>query len=273
MYYPAGIYASDKTYTVTEKLVPVVVYSGSYYYAKQTVPADHGYYPTNTTYWGAFSNFAAAFVEILFANYAKLGSFVISGDWFISQYGIFKPNANTVVEDSNNYSSFRYNDPTATGSLGYPCFYPYLAINAKTGKIYANNVEIKGIIHATAIYQECQSPSIGDTVYPQNGSAAIIPDNEMGNGNIYLPPASDYPFVTMTFYRYIGSVTRSWYGLCYISASGTDKIRIKTNRNSGFPTKCYCTKFMPKSNSVIKVHSIDGVWCLDTDETDMLFFD
>jgi hypothetical protein len=41
MYYPAGEYQSGQTYTVTDKLVPVVLYkptngSYNYYYAKHT---------------------------------------------------------------------------------------------------------------------------------------------------------------------------------------------------------------------------------------------
>lgn len=206
MYYPAGIYASNKTYTVTEKLVPVVEYSGSYYYAKQTVPADRGYYPTNTDYWGAFSNFAAAFVEILFASFAKLGSFVISDDWFISQYGTVNG------YNSANYQAFNgvFTDQTTN-------FIPYLAMDAKNGSLFCQKGTIGGFeIGATSLGRS--SLATGATGYTY-----ITPD-----GKIKLwksTSASDKTVIDA-------------YGAVTMSASGANET-INISASSGAKIKLY----------------------------------
>jgi hypothetical protein len=211
MYYPAGIYASNKAYTVTEKLVPVVEYSGSYYYAKQTVPADRGYYPTNTDYWGAFSNFAAAFVEILFASFAKLGSFVISGDWFISQYGTVNG------YNSANYQAFNgsFTDQTTN-------FIPYLAMDAKNGSLFCQKGTIGGFeIGATSLGRS--SLATGATGYTY-----ITPD-----GKIKLwksTSASDKTVIDA-----YGAVSMSASGAnetISISAGGGAKIKLYVDNGS-----------------------------------------
>lgn len=206
MYYPAGIYASNKTYTVTEKLVPVVEYSGSYYYAKKTVPADHEYYPTNTEYWSAFSNFAAAFVEVLFASFAKLGSFVISGDWFISQYGTVNG------YNSANYQAFNgvFTDQTTN-------FIPYLAMDAKNGSLFCQKGTIGGFeIGATSLGRS--SLATGATGYTY-----ITPD-----GKIKLwksTSASDKTVIDA-------------YGAVAMSASGANET-ISISAGSGAKIKLY----------------------------------
>ena len=125
MYYPAGIHDSTKAYSVTSQLVPVVCSSGNnpqYYYAKQNVPEDIAL--SNTDYWAAFSKFAAAFIEVLFANFAKLGSFIIYGNLFFSQLGTINGSASTDYTNSN--------------------FQPYLKMDAENGYIYARRGTIGG---------------------------------------------------------------------------------------------------------------------------------
>lgn len=141
MYYPAGPHDPNRNYDVTSKLVPVVCSSSSYYYAKQSVPAGQNIPVSNTTYWGAFSNFAAVFVEILFASFAKLGSFVISGNWFISQYG-------TV----NGYNSANYQAFDGSFTDQATNFIPYLAMDAKNGSLFCQKGTIGGFeIGATSL--------------------------------------------------------------------------------------------------------------------------
>ena len=128
MYYPAGIHDPDKTYSVTSQLVPVVCSNGSnnpqYYYAKKSVPADQDIPVTNSEYWAAFSNFAAAFIEVLFANFAKLGGFIIYGNLFFSQKGTINGEEKTDYKDPN--------------------FQPYLKMDAANGQIYARRGTIGG---------------------------------------------------------------------------------------------------------------------------------
>lgn len=127
MYYPAGEYKPG-TYTVTDKLVPVVLYkptggSYNYYYAKHTTQAD----PTDSDAWGAFENFEVMFVDVLFASYAHLGAFIINGNYFMSQKGTGTDGTTTI-----NY----YDD--------YDHFNPYLKMNAETGELWARQGTIGG---------------------------------------------------------------------------------------------------------------------------------
>lgn len=126
MYYPAGKYISGHEYTVTDDLVPVVLYkpeggSYNYYYAKYTTSAA----PTDSNAWGAFENFEVMFVDVLFASYAHLGAFIINGNYFMSQKGTGLDGTTEI-----NY----YDD--------YTNFNPYLKMNANTGEFWAR----KGII-------------------------------------------------------------------------------------------------------------------------------
>lgn len=191
MYYPAGPHDPNRGYDVTSKLVPVVCSSSSYYYAKQSVPAGQNIPVSNTTYWGAFSNFAAVFVEILFASFAKLGSFVISGNWFISQYGTVNG------YNSANYQAFNgsFTDQTTN-------FIPYLAMDAKNGSLFCQKGTIGGFeIGATSLGRS--SLATGATGYTY-----ITPD-----GKIKLwksTSASDKTVIDA-------------YGAVAMSASGADE--------------------------------------------------
>jgi hypothetical protein len=73
MFYPAGKYTSGTTYTVTDKLVPVVLYqpdggSYNYYYAKQTTSVAPTTGDASDRNWGAFENFEVMFADVLFAS-------------------------------------------------------------------------------------------------------------------------------------------------------------------------------------------------------------
>lgn len=138
MYYPAGIHSSGNAYAVTSDLVPVVCSSGNnpqYYYAKESVPT--GIALSNDRYWAAFSNFAAAFIEVLFANFAKLGSFIIYGNLFFSQKGTINGVDSTDYTNSN--------------------FQPYLKMDAANGYIYAR----RGVIGGFEIGDETLGTSYG----------------------------------------------------------------------------------------------------------------
>ena len=144
MFYLAGEYASGTSYTRNDDLCPVVYYSSEYWYLKNN-GTYKGYTPNDSSsVWGKAQNFNMVFTDVLFAKtFALLGSFVVNQDWFISQYGVNKPNSSTSQENSNAYTNFRASDPQAQGPT-YPCFSPYLKIDAKTGAIYAMKGSIGG---------------------------------------------------------------------------------------------------------------------------------
>lgn len=169
MYYPAGNHDPNEGYDVTSKLVPVVC-SGSgsnaaYYYAKQSVPENGNIAVTDTNYWQPFSNFAAAFIEVLFANFAKLGAFIVKGGWFISQHGKLGSD-----NDSTNYEEF---DETMTDNGNN--FVPNLAMNALNGQIYARRGTIGGFEIGTASLgsNSLQSGATGYTYITPDGKIKL----------------------------------------------------------------------------------------------------
>lgn len=168
MYYPAGIHDPNKAYSVTAQLVPVVCSGSSYYYAKKSISANQNIPVSNTTYWAAFTTFAAAFVQVLFSSFAALGSFIVNGKYFISQYGT----VNGVL--SNDYSNAN--------------FEPYLKMNAEDGYIYAK----KGTIGGFTINPEYLGDTSGDyyTYLAPDGYLALknpkTGDHAHANGAIYV---------------------------------------------------------------------------------------
>jgi hypothetical protein len=167
MYYPAGEYSSIKTYTRTDRLCPVVLYNNYYYYLKVATNRVEGmaHDPTDSNYWGLATQFIFAIFQAVFASFAKLGSFVISGDFFISQYGtLYYNNGSTIDEITVGYSNhsstyggqvpytyFDSSDPMVNTdpASGTYKFRPTLMLNARTGDTYQNNAYVRGELHAT----------------------------------------------------------------------------------------------------------------------------
>lgn len=92
----------------------------------------------NQTVWKqGLSNYNLIRTKFLFADFANLGSFIVCGDWLISQAGEYWQNASThyaVNGGTNHYTAFKSADPLGTGAAGYPCFAPNYAVNGLTGK-------------------------------------------------------------------------------------------------------------------------------------------
>lgn len=181
MYYPAGIHSTNSEYTVTDKLVPVVCSSGDnpkYYYAKKNVPKNIPL--SNNEYWEPFSMFKAAFIEVLFANWAKLGAFIVNGSWFISQHGKLGNN-----NDSTNYEAFDENLGMVDGGSN---FIPHLAFNANTGELYSK----KGTIGGFTINSKYLGNTQGDyyTYLAPDGYLAIknpeTGDHAHTNGALFI---------------------------------------------------------------------------------------
>ena len=146
----AGIWGVDtSSVTNTEKVGWYVKYGSNWY---MNVKADGS---ANTTTPGAGvegwdvmnSTFDYYIAKAYFGDYAHLGSFIISGDWMISQYGIqYRPDGS--YANSWNYEYFDKNHPNDwSGSTN---FVPRFAVDGKTGKVYMNDAYVKGEIHATS---------------------------------------------------------------------------------------------------------------------------
>ena len=162
MLYMAGSYTSGTAYTSDNAICPIVEYQGSYYYLKTSTNYINSAYvaPTNTNVWGALSNFAMVITDALFTQFAKLGSFVVVGDYMISQYGklyyndgssvtntqIGANNYDTLVNGQLPYTYFDSFDPTVSTNptSGNRKFKPTLVINSKTGDTFMSNLHSSG---------------------------------------------------------------------------------------------------------------------------------
>jgi len=173
MFYLAGEWQDDVAYERNADICPIVEWNNNYWYLIK----DYSYNdePSGySTYWEVAPNFGVILTEALFTEFAKLGSFIIAGDYFISQFGTLVTNSHTqdirnkplagrfwktdsygnisyVTTASSGYKMaylyFNSSDPMATGSLadGVMRFRPSLVINALTGEMFL----AKGNVHFT----------------------------------------------------------------------------------------------------------------------------
>lgn len=140
--YPAGKWNKNTTYTKTDTISPYVEHNGSYWLL--IADSDKGTEPTadNDEVWKLIPNYQAFFVNLFFANFAKLASAVISGDYQLSQYGLL----NGV--ESTEYQKF-------TGPSGN--FIPNLLMDFYKGELWAQKCHITGEVNATSgRFTNCQ---------------------------------------------------------------------------------------------------------------------
>ena len=161
MFYVAGIWDSGTTYTKNDYKCPVVFYDDGtnerYYYliASSSINQNPSY---NSSVWGLADNFEAIFTKVLFSNFAKFGSFIMNQDWMVSQHGIqYDASGNLTMvtgDNTTNYQNFKPASP-AENLSGEVNFCPNLAIDAKTGRIYSQRMDVggssvfKGMVYAT----------------------------------------------------------------------------------------------------------------------------
>lgn len=163
-FYYKGEYDSAETYRIEESQAPYVKYNDEFwmldYHGSEPPylpwPTDgHPVAPSENSNnpWTKMASEQQYYIaRAFFGDFAHLGSFIISGDWMLSQYGTYKPDANTtiIVNDDNiltyptAYTHFKSNDPRATGEDAsgtptYPCFAPNFAVDGLTGETYQNN--------------------------------------------------------------------------------------------------------------------------------------
>ncbi len=153
--YPAGIFDEKTTYVCTAEKAPAVYYGEKYYVMVKTGsyqgvttphkdPASDAAYNTEP-YWSLMSDFAAVFAEILFANFAKLGSAVFYGDYMFSQNGTLNGWEVSGTDKSGIAYYKQFKDGVTAGT-----FIPNLMLNLLTGEVIANKATIKGTIDATS---------------------------------------------------------------------------------------------------------------------------
>lgn len=119
--YPAGRYDPNTNYVCTEAAGPFVEQDGQYYamYKQgtwlgssigRTPKEDYAQYGSSAT-WILMDKYKALIVEMLFSDYAKLGSAIFLGDYMFSQYGIRNGAQSNAYQnfDPNNLDAFRPN--------------------------------------------------------------------------------------------------------------------------------------------------------------------
>lgn len=142
--YPAGTYDPNTRYVCNEYSGPFVEFEGQYYamYTEgewlgsvkgRTPKEDYAQYGSKAT-WRLMDKYKAIFIEILFADFAKLDQAIFYDGYMFSQQGT----------DQNGNPSSNYQD-FATGN-----FIPNLKLNFLTGRIDAQIAFIAGTIHALA---------------------------------------------------------------------------------------------------------------------------
>ncbi len=149
-----GLWESGKTYYYTDTTAPIVKLGNTYYSLNDTAAARSGisgnsHSPTNSTYWTEVSYRAAEWMEMFFANFARLGSAVFYERYLFSAYGSFRVNGSIV-------DNVLYDDPDVidaiTGTIGgstdfSSCAWePYFWVNLSTGKVYMENAVIRGLL-------------------------------------------------------------------------------------------------------------------------------
>lgn len=133
MPYPVGEWQDNIEYAGTDTIKPFVVYKGEYYYLKsnKSVKGENPAFDVanNKGNWLYMEKFQAIVTELLFTKFASLGSFIISGNYMLSQHGVDN-NGNP----SNEYQNFPDN------------FHPNFLVDGKTGEMVANNGKFSGSI-------------------------------------------------------------------------------------------------------------------------------
>lgn len=115
-----------------------------------------------STQWTKMSSQQQYYIaRAFFGPYAHFGSFIINGDWMISQFGVlYDAIGGAHAIDSDTASWNRYNKDNAytkflpdypnSSQHGAINFCPNFAVDGKTGKTYQNDAYIRGEVHATS---------------------------------------------------------------------------------------------------------------------------
>ena len=271
-------YKSDSQQTVAVEVPNGSVVELYYLVASSNVVNGQHFGPTDSTgYWEkGMNNYNLFRTKYLFANFANLGSFIVSGDWLFSASGTIN-GTHYDYDDDYTYGNvtkraYMWFDPERIEQTTNTNFVPVFAVDGKTGKSYQSEAHISGVVKASSFFNKWNSSvSAGDTIDPADGSGVIIP---LGyTSTIYLPDATDNEGLTLSMIHIEEEITRSWPGLCKIYANGTDVILVRTSQSSSSITEYYGVKGVRiPLNTLAKFHSIGGFWVLECDETDVDFF-
>lgn len=178
-YYFDKEYDDTKTYVVSDIEAPFVSYvvdGQKRYYVRigENGSSCQGIAPSgnaqSATYWEVMvTDFKYLLSEAIFAQFAKFGSAIISGDFMLSAFGTIYDTTNGahgitsdtmkfisdgVTYDKNNaYTLFDADYPNSSHD-GVLNFVPKYCVNLKTGTTYQQDAYISGELHARSLSTE-----------------------------------------------------------------------------------------------------------------------
>lgn len=172
--YPAGEYNAATKYIRTALSAPMVLDDGQYYVLNKEGtftgirPKDDYAANGSKATWVLMEYVKYAFVEVLMANFAKLGSAVFYGDVMMSQQGVDHRGAS-----SSNYQN--YNRPVYDPDTGQslPGFTPNLLFNFLTGAGHLGRKNIEFGADGTVTLKGVKSKNDAFQI-DENGDVTIV---------------------------------------------------------------------------------------------------
>lgn len=170
MSYLAGVWNPNTTYTKTAEKNPVVYYNDNYYYLKGEITkntpsiSSTGQNPLQyPNVWAQAENFEMVFTDILFVNtFAKLASFIISGDWLISRNGTLYDSSGNAhdIDESHSWGEYNVNNAYTYFDPSYPDsnhsgvvnFVPAIAIDSLSGRAFFWKGKFTGDVYANSLH-------------------------------------------------------------------------------------------------------------------------
>lgn len=245
--YPCGRFDSNVSYISTDTMQPVVLdgeqfyvlkpsrrYRGAEAPAERNTPAKDYAAGGDAASWEWMERLKYVFTEIMMAEFAKLGSFVFSGDRMISQQGVYDKDGETDLE-SDSYQHY------GNG------FTPNFEVDGRTGRVRARYGEFSGWFRLSEV--------------------VITPDNIAGYGNIV-----DQDSETVTYALYcakIGTMLRFRGDFAKGYGDGSKRCRIRLYLpymdffcTNGRPDsmRAYCGSTAVIINESVTVSSNTGSW-------------
>lgn len=166
-YYYAGDYSTAGNYQIEATQAPYVKYQGGFWMLdnKGVEPSSlpwpangtPGTPSTSSSPWTKMTSEQQYYIaKAFFGEYAKLGSFIINGDWMISQYGVIyystgeateidtEAKAQQFYNQTENHYAYTFFDPNYpdANKPGAMNFAPSFAVDGLTGRSYQRSATI-----------------------------------------------------------------------------------------------------------------------------------
>lgn len=165
MFYPMGVWNANVEYVKEDESIPLVWVDdlntidpatgeyGAYWYL--TADSDTGHKPQDgSAYWAKASHFGLVITQGIFAEFARLGKFIMTGDWMLSTNGTIDGvayNNGQLYNDKPAYMWFNPEYPNTDHITNNKHnFLPNYAVDGLTGRSYQNSAFIRGEVHATS---------------------------------------------------------------------------------------------------------------------------